>query len=164
MVIDPSPIFWFEMGLAILLALWILSAKPEYGLFLYGLALGFPDIAIPLGTAINLRVDDVLIVFFLLRSVLWRPAPLASGQRKILGWQALLLMVCTLSAVVGFASGAPPGAYETIKMIGCAVIVFALPRILQSERRLRFLIAGLMCAGIALDRSNHFASRRHCGE
>jgi O-antigen ligase len=150
MVMDLSPIFCFEVGIAILLALWILCAKPEYGLFLYGLALGFPDIAIPLGTAINLRVDDVLIIFFLLRSVLWRPAPLASGQRKILKWQALLLMVCSLSAVVEFASGNPPWEYDTIKMIGCAVIVFALPRVLQSERRLRFLIAGLMCAGIAL--------------
>ncbi len=150
MVMDPSPIFWFEMGLAILLVLWILSAKPEYGLFLYGLALGFPDIAIPLGTAINLRVDDALIIFFLFRSFLWRPEPLSSGQRKILKWQTLLLAVCGLSAIVGVASADPPRAYETIKMIGCAVIMVALPRILQSERRLRFLIAGLMCGGLAL--------------
>src|ERR1017187_8700264 len=100
----PSPTFGFEVVMTILVVLWVLSEKPEYGLFLYGLALGFPDIAIPLGTAINLRMDDVLIIFFLLRSVLWRPAPLAPGQRKILKWQALLLMVCSLSAVVEFAS------------------------------------------------------------
>jgi O-antigen ligase len=147
---DLSPIIYFEIGVAILLALGILCAKPEYGLFLYGLALGFPDAAIPLGTTINVRVDDILIVFFLFRSIAWRPAPLSGGQRKILLWQVLFLIVCILSAVVGFTSGNPPGDYETVKMLGCAVIVFTLPRILQSERRLRFLIAGLMCAGVAL--------------
>jgi len=40
--------------------------------------------------------------------------------------------------------------YETIKLIGCVVILIALPRVLQSERRLRFLAVGLMCAGMAL--------------
>ncbi len=147
---DFSPIVFFEIGVAALLALGILCAKPEYGLFLYGLALGFPDVAIPLGTTINIRLDDVLLICFLFRSFAWRPAPLSLGQRKILLWQVLFLMVCTISAVVGFAGGTPPGPYETIKMIGCAVIVYTLPRILQSERRLRFLIAGLMCAGVAL--------------
>lgn len=149
-IMNLPPILYFESGIAILLVLWILCAKPEYDLFLYGFALGFPDVAIPLGTAINLRMDDALIVLLLIRSVFWRPAPLTPGQRKIFKWQALLLMVCATSAIIGFASGNPPAIYDTIKMIGCAVIVFALPRVLQSERRLRFLIAGLMCAGIAL--------------
>ena len=147
---DPSLTFGLEAVLAILLVLWILCAKPEYGLFLYGLALGFPDIAIPLGTATNIRLDDGLILLFLLRSIMWTPAPLAPGQRKILGWQALLFLVCFFSAAFQFAGGTPPAAYETVKMIGCAVIVLVLPRLVQSERRLRFLIAGLMCGGIAL--------------
>jgi hypothetical protein len=51
---------------------------------------------------------------------------------------------------VGFARGTPPAGYETVKMIGCVAILIALPRVLQSERRLRFLAAGLMCAGVAL--------------
>src|SRR6266849_4897333 len=94
------PILEFEIAVAALLAGGILCAKPEYGLFLYGLAIGFPDIALPLGTAINLRVDDALILLFLIRSFAWTPAPLAPGQRKILGWQALLLLACLLSAGV----------------------------------------------------------------
>jgi len=147
---DFTPILYIEAGIGILLATWFLCAKPEYGLFLYGLALGFPDVAIPLGTAINLRLDDTLLLLFLLRTILWTPAPASPGQRRILWWQAAFLFVCFFSAVVGLARGTPPGAYETMKMIGCAAIVFVLPRIIQSERRLRFLIAGLVCAGVAL--------------
>jgi len=145
-----SPILYFEVSVAILLTCSILCVKPEYGLFLYGLALGFPDVAIPLGTAINFRVDDGLIILFLLRSILWRPMPLGPGQRKILTWQGLFFIVCFVSAGVGMARGTPPEEYDAIKMIGCAAIVFALPLLVQTERRLQFLIAGLMCGGIAL--------------
>jgi O-antigen ligase len=147
---DIPSMFTIEIGIAILLLLAVFWAKPEYGLLLYGLALGFPDAAIPLGTAINLRLDDGLIVFFLLRSLLWSPAFLTPGQRSIFKWQASLAAACALSALVGFARRAPPAAYETIKTIGCVAILISLPRVLQSERRLRFLAAGLMCAGIAL--------------
>ena len=146
----PSLTFGFEIVMSILVVLWVLCVKPEYALFLYGLALGFPDIAIPLGTTINIRMDDGLMLFFLLRSVLWTPAPLAAGQRKILRWQAVLLSTCVISAVYKYAAGAPPEAYVTAKMIGCAVIILVLPRLVESERRLRFLIVGLLCGGIAL--------------
>ena len=145
-----SSIFNIEIGIAILLLLAVFSVKPEYGLFLYGLVLGFPDLAIPLGTAINLRLDDALIGFFLLRSVLWSPASLTPGQRSIFKGQICLAAACTLSALVGFACHAPPAAYETIKMIGCLAILITLPRLLLSERRIRFLALGLMCAGVAL--------------
>jgi O-antigen ligase len=40
--------------------------------------------------------------------------------------------------------------YELAKMIGCAAIFIALPRVVQSERRLLFMIAGLMFGGAAL--------------
>ena len=145
-----STILSIEIGLAILLLLAVFWMKPEYGLFLYGLALGFPDIALPLGTAINLRLDDGLIVFFLLRSFSWFPASLTAGQRGICKWQLSLAAACCLSALVGLARGNPPAGYETLKMIGCVVILIALPRLLQSQRRLRFLVVGLMCAGTAL--------------
>jgi O-antigen ligase len=147
---DLSITLGVEIGIAVLLTLAVFWAKPEYGLFFYGIALGFPDIALPLGTAINLRLDDGLIVFFLLRSLLWSPASLTSGQRSIFKWQACLAAACTLSALVGFARHTPPAAYETIKMIGCVAILISLPRLLLSERRIRFLAAGLMCGGVAL--------------
>ena len=142
--------FAFEVGIAIALLLVVFWGKPEYGLFAYGAALGLPDLAVTLGTAINLRLDDALIVFFLLRSFLWSLAPLTPAQRSIVKWQMFLAAACSFSALVGFASGAPPAAYETIKMIGCVAILIALPRLLLTRRRFRFLVAGLMCGGIAL--------------
>jgi O-antigen ligase len=141
---------WFEISLACLFALAILWAKPEYGLFLYALALGFPDIAFPLGSTVNIRADDVLLLLFLPRALLWTPASATHMQRKILIWQALFLTACLFSVAVEIAQGSPPAAYETAKMAGCAAIYLALPRLLQPETRLRFFVAGLLCAGVAL--------------
>jgi len=146
----PPPTLWFEIGVAILIGLVFLWTRVEYGLFLYALALGFPDVAFPLGTTINIRLDDVLILLFFVRTFLWTPAPASTGQKKILAWQALFLAACLFSVVVESAKGTPPEGYMAAKMAGCAVIVLVLPRIVQSERRLQFFIAGLMCAGIAL--------------
>jgi O-antigen ligase len=146
----PTPTLWFEIGAAILIGLVFLWTKAEYALFLYALALGFPDFAFPLGTTINIRVDDVLILLFLARTFLWAPAPLSKGQRNIFKWQALFLSACLLSIIVETVQGTPPEGYASAKMAGCAVIVLVLPRLVQSERRLGFFLAGLMCAGIAL--------------
>jgi O-antigen ligase len=146
----PTPILWLEIGAAIPIGLVFLWTKAEYALFLYAFALGFPDFAFPLGTTINIRVDDVLILVFLVRTILWAPAPLSRGQRKIFTWQAIFLAICLFSIVVETAQGTPPAGYETAKMAGCAVIVLVLPRLVQSERRLKFFLAGLMCAGVAL--------------
>jgi O-antigen ligase len=145
-----TPTLCLEIGVAMLLGTAILWTKAEYGLFLYAFALGFPDLAYPLGTTINLRVDDVLILLFLARTILWWPAPLSRGQRNILMWQAIFLAACLLSIAVETAQGTPPQGYVTVKMAGCAVIVLVLPRLMQSERRLRFFLAGLMCGGVAL--------------
>ena len=146
----PTPTLWLEIGVAILLGLVFLWAKAEYGLFLYAFALGFPDFAFPLGTTINIRLDDVLILLFLARTILWTPAPLSRRQRKIFTWQAIFLAACLLSIAVETAQGTSPEGYDAAKMAGCAVIFFVLPRLVQSERRLRFFLAGLMCAGVAL--------------
>ena len=146
----PTPTLWFEIGSAALLGLAFLWTRAEYGLFLYAFALGFPDLAFPLGNTINLRLDDVLILLFLVRTVLWTPSPLTRGQRKIFTWQALFLTACLFSIIVESSQGTLPEGFETAKMAGCAVIVLVLPQLVQSERRLRFFLAGLMCAGAAL--------------
>ncbi len=145
-----TPILWFEICIAAVIAVAFLFSKPEYGLFFYAFALGFPDFAYPAGSTINIRVDDVLILLFLARSIWWAPAPLSRSQRNIFTWQSLFFAVCVFSIVMEAASGSPPGGYEPAKMAGCAVILLTLPRIVQSERRLRFLLAGLMCGGVAL--------------
>jgi O-antigen ligase len=146
----PTPTLWFEIGAASLIVLAFLWTKAEYALFLYAFALGFPDFACPLGTTINIRVDDVLLLLFLARTILWTPAPLTRGQRKIFAWQALFLTACLLSIVVESAQGTPPEGYASVKMAGCAILVFVLPRLVQTERRLKFFLAGLMCGGTAL--------------
>lgn len=145
-----TPILWFELGVATLIAIGIIWTKAEYGLFLYALALGFPDVAYPLGTTVNIRLDDVLIVLLLARTILWVPAPLSRRQRNIFTWQAIFLAACLLSIAVETARGTPPEGYDAARMAGCAVIVVALPLLVQSERRLRFFVAGLMCGGLAL--------------
>ena len=146
----PTPTLWFEIGVAILISLVFLWTHIDYGLFLYAFALGFPEFALPLGSTINLRVDDVLILLFLARTILWTPAAPSRLQRTILTGQALFLAACLLSIAVETARGTPPAGYEAAKMAGCAAIFLALPRLVQSERRLRFFLAGLMCAGVAL--------------
>lgn len=132
----------------------------EYALFLYAMALGFPDFAYPMGSTINLRLDDAFMLIFLARAVLWRPFPLSDGQRNIFKWQALFFGACVLSVLVETAQGNPPEGYDAAKMAGCAVILFVLPRLLESERRLRFFLAGLACGGLALVIQVH----QHLGE
>jgi O-antigen ligase len=156
----PTPTLWLEIGVAILLGLVFLWSKPEYGLFLYAFSLGFPDFAYPFGTTINIRLDDVLIVLFLARTILWAPAPLSRTQRNIFTWQAIFLAACLLSIAVETAQGTPPGGYDAARMAGCAVILLVVPLLVQSERRLQFFVVGLMCAGVALVIQVH----QHLGE
>ncbi|HET6144990.1 MAG TPA: O-antigen ligase family protein [Candidatus Acidoferrales bacterium] len=145
-----TPILYLEIGIATLIAVGVLWTRIEYGLFLYAFALGFPDVALPVGDAINIRVDDVLILIFLVRSLLWTAPSLSKNQKSVFKWQAVFFALCILSIAVESALGNPPGAYEPAKMAGCAVIFLVLPRLLQSERRFQFFISGLMCGGIAL--------------
>jgi O-antigen ligase len=156
----PSPTLWFEICVAIGIAIAFFCTKPEYALFVYALALGFPDLAYPAGSTINVRVDDVLIVLLLVRTLFWTPAPLSRMQRNIFAWQALFFAICVFSLVIETASGSPPGGYEPVKMAGCAAVFLTFPRIVQSQRRLRFLLAGLMCGGMALMVQIH----QHLGE
>jgi O-antigen ligase len=156
----PTPTLWFEMGVAILLGLVFLWTKVEYGLFLYALALGFPDLAYPLGTTVNLRLEDVLIVLFLARAIFWTPLSPSRSQKKIFTWQGLFVAACLLSIAVESAQGTPPSGYDAARMAGCAVILGVLPLLLHSKRRLRFFIAGLMCGGVALAIQVH----QHLGE
>jgi O-antigen ligase len=155
-----TPILWLELGIAALIAIGILWTKVEYGLFLYAFALGFPDLALPLGATINIRIDDILILLFLVRTILWTPAPPSQNQKNICMWQTIFFVACVLSIAVETSLGTPPGAYEAVKMAGCVVILLILPRLLQSERRLQFFICGLMSGGIALV----FQIRMHLGD
>lgn len=156
----PTPTLWLEISVAGLLALAILWTQVEYGLFLYGLALGFPDLAYPVGSTVNLRLEDALIVLFLARAFLWVPAKPSRSPRRILVWQAIFLAVCLLSIAVESARGIPPSGYDAARLAGCAVILAVIPAVVNSERRLRFLVVGLVCGGVALAIQVH----QHVGE
>jgi O-antigen ligase len=99
-------------------------------------------------------------VLFLVRTILWTPAPPSQNQKNIFMWQATFFVACVFSIAVETALGTPPGAYEAVKMAGCVAILLILPRLLQSERRLQFFISGLMCGGMALV----FQIRMHLGD
>lgn len=139
-----------EIAGVALVAVIVIWTKPEYGLFLYALALGFPDFAVSAGDAVNIRPDDILMLLFMARAVLWKPAPPTPGQKKILLWQGIFFAACLFSMAVEIGAGNPPGGYDAAKMAGCAVIFLVLPRTIQSEMRLRFLLAGLVSAGFSL--------------
>ena len=155
-----TPILYVELTVAALIAIGILWTRIEYGLFLYAFALGFPDLALPLGATINIRIDDTLILIFLVRSILWTGPSISQNQKSIFKWQGIFFIFCILSIAVESAMGNPPGAYEPAKMAGCAVIFLVLPRLLTSTRRFQYFIAGLMCGGIALV----FQIRMHLGD
>ena len=145
-----TPTLWLEIAGVALIAVIVIWTKPEYGLFFYALALGFPDLAVSAGNAVNVRPDDILMFLFLGRTVLWKPAPLSLGQKRIVLWQGIFFAACLFSILAEIGAGNPPGGYDAAKMAGCAAIFLVLPRTVQSERRLRFLLVGLVCAGFAL--------------
>ena len=97
-------IFIAAAAIPALLAVAALWRYPEYGLLLYGVALGFPDVVLPLG-AINLRIEDGLVAFYALRLMLLPFAPFSPGQRRILTWQLALAGVCLLSALTAVVRG-----------------------------------------------------------
>jgi len=140
---------YIAAGCVASLSLGVLWPKPEYGLFLYGLMLGFPDLALDTG-AINVRLDDLLLLFLVCRTIIWPDEPLTGGQLRVLRWQILFASLCLVSAGVGIANGKPPDSYEAAKLIGCLIIIVSLPILLDCVRRLRFLVAGLMCGGVCL--------------
>src|SRR5579864_4123810 len=123
-----TPTLWFEIGIAASAGIALLWVRVEYALFLYAFALGFPDFALPLGTTINLRADDVLLFVLFARMMFWSPAPLSRGQRTIFTWQMIFLAACIFSIVLESAQGNPPQVYDAAKMAGCAAILFVLPR------------------------------------
>src|SRR5262245_14595007 len=134
-------------GLLVLAGLW---RYPEYGLLLYGVALGFPDLALP-SAAINLRIEDGLIALYALRLMLVPFVPLSQGQRSILRWQLAFAGACLLSALTAIVRGYDHYyLYVVTKLIGCVVAIVVLPTIVDSPRRLRFLAGGLMVGGVAL--------------
>lgn len=133
-----------------LIALIVLWRRPEWGVLLYGLAIGFPDLALSSG-AINVRIEDAIVALYAVRIALVPFVPLSAGQRSILTWQLAFAGACLLSALTAVVRGYDQYyLYALVKLLGCIVVVVVLPAIIDTPRRLRFLVAGLMAGGVAL--------------
>ncbi|MBV9266957.1 MAG: hypothetical protein JO061_12380, partial [Acidobacteriaceae bacterium] len=143
-----AALFVIAAGLVLLIVLGFLWPRPEYGLLAWGIALGFPDAVIPMG-AVNLRIDDVLLLLLLPRTFIWSIGDTRS-QKSTRAVQFAFLGLCCFSIVIEFLNGNPPPGYEVAKMLGCGLILFSLPRLVEGQRTLRFLLVGLMIGGVAL--------------
>ncbi len=125
---------------------FIVWARPEYGLVAYGLALGFPDLALPVGPTVNVRSDDLLMALLLPRVIFWHTAQLAPRQSRILFWATLFFVFCCSSAVVGVGVSRPPETSDVLRLMGCGVVLLVLPTLMQSWRCLRLMLTGCRLA------------------
>ncbi len=134
-------------ALALLVAVW---CRPEYGLLLYGVSLGFPDVVIPLA-AINLRVEDLVVALYALRLLLVPAAPFSGGQRIIVTSVVVFAAICLCSAVSALVIGYDQYyVYSLFKLVGCAVGLVVVPKMVASEKRFHYLLVGLMIGGVGL--------------
>ena len=128
----------------------ILWKKPEYGLFLYGLALGFPDLALPVGPTVNVRIDDLIIALLLPRALLSYRIRFTARQITVLFWATLFFALCVSSALIGAAAGQTPNGNDVLRLLGCGALMLVMPALAHSWRRLSFVVVGLTIGGVIL--------------
>jgi len=145
-----DPVAGIAIACLVVILLAILWARPEYGLFLYGVSIGFPDLAVPLGPAVNIRIDDLLMALLLPRALLMYRIRFTARQCHILFWAILFFALCLLSAMVGAAVGRTPNRSDVLRLLGCGTVMLVMPALVHSWSRLWFVVAGLTCGGVVL--------------
>jgi O-antigen ligase len=148
-MMDPVHVAMLAIVAVCLLATIVL--KVELALFVFTAMLGFPDLALPLMDAVNLRVEDLILVILAGRLFLVGGPRCTPGQRRIMAVQLCFAGACLASAVLG--RDANPDSYYfylLTRLVGCLLIIVVIPNLVRSSRELRFLIAGLMLGGLAL--------------
>lgn len=129
----------------------ILVARPEYILFLYGISIGFPDVAQSVGGAINVRLDDAIILLLFLRLLIVRqPISIATDQIPIIKAYILFWGYCLISAIILMLFDMKVDSYFLIRTMGGGMIFIVLIMSIQNLKSFRFLLYGLALAGIAL--------------
>lgn len=129
----------------------LMLLHPEYILFLYGVSLGFPDFAISLAGIINLRLDDLMILFLLIRLVITlEQVNTTPDQKNIVLIYGTFFAYALFSASVMTFFGYPPDSYPLIRDVGGVSLFLVLTYSVRSERSFSFLVSGMVVGGIAL--------------
>jgi len=118
-------------------------------LFLYGISIGLPDVAIDLHST-RVRIDDVIMMFLFLCVFvkgLYQPYCFTKSQLKFLKLMSLFAVFCLLSLSVTLILDLPFNSYSLARMLGCMLILVTLSTILNSSRSLIWLGWGLLLGG-----------------
>ena len=118
-------------------------------LFIYGISIGLPDMAIGFYNT-RLRIDDcVMMIMFLCVFIngLYHPYRLTRSQLKFLKLVAFFVVFCLLSSCVTLLLDFPFDPYSLLRMLGCMIILVTLSIILRSSRLLVWLGWGLLLGG-----------------
>jgi O-antigen ligase len=119
-------------------------------LLLYGISMGFPDLAISLGST-RLRLDDIVLIFIsfcVIIELLFRPLCLTKSQFNFLRMIFLFIGFCIISLSISLIAGLPFESYSFLRMLGCMPILVTLPLALRSSKRIRWLGWGLLSGGL----------------
>lgn len=127
------------------------AVSVRYLLFGYAAALGLPDLALPVGNIVRVRLDDavVMCLCLLLPFVAWRSAPVRAGRRVLWAWW-LFAALCVISLVATFFSGARVDWYPVSKMAGTVALLVALTYYVKTPDLLHWLCRGLLAASMLL--------------
>ncbi|MHC4109880.1 MAG: O-antigen ligase family protein [Planctomycetota bacterium] len=118
-------------------------------LFLYGISIGLPDIAIDFYNT-RLRIDDgIMMIMFLCVFIngLYHPYRFTKSQLKFLKLIAIFAVFCLLSSCVTLILDLSFDSYSLLRMLGCMIILVTLSTILRSSRLLVWLGWGLLLGG-----------------
>ena len=154
-----TTVFLIGCFISALIMLAVLLVRPEYILFLYGLSLGFPDIAANVGGIINVRGDDILIILLFIRILLTiKPLYVTESQKKIIIIYFIFLSYCLLSGALIVIFGGKVDSYVLLRDMGGGITFLVLLFSVDSEKFFRFFLCGLLFAGLAIgfQVSQHF--------
>lgn len=121
-------------------------------LFLYGIFIGLPDIAIDLFNT-RLRLDDgVMMILFFCVCIrgLYQPYHFTKIQLQFLKLSSCFAVFCGLSLCVTLALDLSFDFYSPLRMLGCMLILVTLPAILSSPRLSAWLGWGILLGGCIL--------------
>lgn len=118
-------------------------------LFLYGVSIGLPDIALNFFNT-RLRLDDgVMMILFLCVFIngLYHPYRFTKSQLKFLKLTTLFAVFCLLSSCVSLILDLSFNFYPLSRMLGCMLILVTLSTVLKSSQLIVRLGWGLLFGG-----------------
>ena len=133
-----------------LILIGFLLVRSAYVFLLYGFSLGFPDLAMSVGS-INARLDDAIIILLFLRLlIVLRTNVITTQQMPIVKAYLSFWGYCILSACFVLVFGMDISTYDLIRMIGGGLTFIALVMTVQNRKAYRYLLYGIALGGMAL--------------